>query len=321
MVTARPAPAAAPPSRRAVVAGLAIGAAAGLAGCSSPGATLVRQPRPATSLPPDELARARAITRGRYLADAAVRAGRQDRAQRAVLSLVAAHHLRHLAALGDVRDPARPVSTPPPPLVPPRTTPAVTVGPVDDVAQLAVQEAAAAQEAAAGAAATSSGLAVLLARIAAARAVHARLLGGRRPALPTAVGCTGAGCSVEALQALLAGQHAAVWGYGLVVARATPAGRRLAQPLWAEHEDVRDLLRAALETSGAEPVPAAPAYAVPAGASPRDLARRIEAGTARLAAAAAGDGGSGTRALGAGLLVAAAVRQQAWGDTPALPGG
>ena len=66
-----------------------------------------------------------------------------------------------------------------------------------------------------------------------------------------------------ALQEVLAAEHAAVWGYG-VVGDALPAGQRdAAQTDEAAHRDSRDVLAELLDARRADPVPAKAAYALP----------------------------------------------------------
>ncbi len=68
---------------------------------------------------------------------------------------------------------------------------------------------------------------------------------------------------IEALQAALAGEHAAVWAYGVVGARVV--ARRVGEAGTAldEHRVQRDILDALLRSMGTEPVVAEAAYALP----------------------------------------------------------
>jgi len=88
-----------------------------------------------------------------------------------------------------------------------------------------------------------------------------------------------------ALQEVLAAEHTAIWGYG-VVGDALPAAQRAtAETAEAAHRDARDTLAQLLDSRGADPVAARAAYAVPFPvASAKDaaaLAVRLEDGTAR----------------------------------------
>ncbi|TDE14081.1 ferritin-like domain-containing protein [Jiangella asiatica] len=131
--------------------------------------------------------------------------------------------------------------------------------------------------------------------------------------------------SVEAAQAALAGEHACVYGYGVVGAHlpddGVPARRAL-----AAHRDRREALAAQLRAAGAEPVAAEPGYALPEPVSDESGARRLAATMeqrlaglyADLVAAAATPE---LRELAARGVVTAAVDALTWGAAPvAFPG-
>jgi hypothetical protein len=69
---------------------------------------------------------------------------------------------------------------------------------------------------------------------------------------------------VAALQAVLAGEHAALYGYGVVGARLRGRRRAEATEAYADHRARRDEVHALLVERGAEPVPAAAGYRLPA---------------------------------------------------------
>lgn len=133
---------------------------------------------------------------------------------------------------------------------------------------------------------------------------------------------------VAAWQSVLAAEHVAVFGYGVVAARLRAdddgdASRAVAG--WETHQDRRDRATARLLTLGAEPVVADAAYALgepvtdPASAS--RLAAALERGCAQgyadLVAAVVPE----DRQLPARWLVAAAAAESWWSDTvPPLPG-
>jgi hypothetical protein len=130
-----------------------------------------------------------------------------------------------------------------------------------------------------------------------------------------------------ALVRLLAGQHAAVFAYPLVVARTSGGRRTLAGTLWQAHRTERDELSVQLLTARIQPAVAEPAYDVgtpptsPAKAAA--LAARVERGLAALATEllAAGTAGDGDRILGADQLAVAARRMAGWTGKPtAFPG-
>jgi Domain of unknown function (DUF4439) len=129
----------------------------------------------------------------------------------------------------------------------------------------------------------------------------------------------------RALDAALAAEHAAVWGYG-VVGPALPAERR-AQASAAEnaHRDARDRLVALLSERGAEPAGPEAAYELPfpvlSAADAATLAVTLEDGVAAAYARVLADAAeTGTRELAVGALGATEVRAVAWrgraGQTP-----
>lgn len=315
------------PGRRAVLALITTGMGVGaLAACSAPPAGLGRRlPEPTRDDSPDTAARARAITWARHLRDRGMR--ERGGAASSRIDEAVSHHLLHLSALGDVASAVPGGPSPVAPLVPPRTTPAITPRPAAGAAALAADEARAAASALESCVGTSPGLATLLARIAAARCVHAVRLDGPgavRALVALDSAPTPPGTDAAALQDMLAGAHAALYAYGFVVARSSGAQRVTARGHAAEHERTVELLQRLLREAGVEPVASLPGYLLPdlrgTDAAAR-LARRVESGTARLAAAAVGaTGGEHARGLAARLLARSALRGHAWGDRPALPG-
>ncbi|RBY82125.1 DUF4439 domain-containing protein [Geodermatophilus sp. TF02-6] len=71
------------------------------------------------------------------------------------------------------------------------------------------------------------------------------------------------GTESAALRAVLAAEHAAVWGYGTVGAGLAPDSRPQAFAADVAHRDVRDRLVELLRQRGDDPVAAEPAYALP----------------------------------------------------------
>ncbi|GAA2447486.1 ferritin-like domain-containing protein [Actinomadura vinacea] len=69
--------------------------------------------------------------------------------------------------------------------------------------------------------------------------------------------------SVDALQAALRAEHAAVYGYGVVGARLRGSLRDSARTMWHTHRTQRDDLTARLTGLAAEPAAAAAAYRLP----------------------------------------------------------
>jgi hypothetical protein len=131
--------------------------------------------------------------------------------------------------------------------------------------------------------------------------------------------------AVAALQAALAAENSAVYGYGVAGAHLAGARRAAAIRDWVAHQRARDTLTAMLAARGAQPVAAAAAYELPfdvrtAGAAVA-LATVLED---RLTAAYLGLVGlndPALRAFGARAVRAAALRAAAWrGSTLAFPG-
>ncbi|TFV63425.1 UNVERIFIED_ORG: DUF4439 domain-containing protein [Bacillus sp. AZ43] len=136
----------------------------------------------------------------------------------------------------------------------------------------------------------------------------------------------------SALDAALAAEHAAVWGYGVVGAALDARSQPLAQTSEVAHRDVRDRVITLLTDRGAEPVGAEGGYALPFPVlSPADaaaLAVVLEDGvTAAWVRVLDQSVERSTRELAVGALTAAEVRAVGWrataGQSPvtrALPG-
>jgi hypothetical protein len=132
---------------------------------------------------------------------------------------------------------------------------------------------------------------------------------------------------LTALQAALAAEQAACYGYGVVGARlaASAAGAGTADADWVAHQLARDQLSALITAAGATPAPAPVAYQLPArvqtSAEARSLAVTLEDGVARAYLALVAVPDRALRALGSRELTAAALRTAAWQHaTVAFPG-
>ncbi|MFZ0157933.1 MAG: DUF4439 domain-containing protein, partial [Kineosporiaceae bacterium] len=127
------------------------------------------------------------------------------------------------------------------------------------------------------------------------------------------------------LAALVRGEHAAVFGYGVITAAVPDAERARARGIWADHQARRDRYGAALLAAGGQVPAALPAYdvgTIGAATTAVALARRIEAAllTTSLNALAQLDGE--WRSAIAADAVQTARRLERWGGSvPALPGG
>ncbi len=130
---------------------------------------------------------------------------------------------------------------------------------------------------------------------------------------------------ITALQAVLAAENAAIFGYGVAGAHLTGRRQATATAYWNDHRSARDTLAAMLRASGQQPVAADDAYRLPFGVHTAteavSLAVFLEDGvtTAYLGLVAAGD--AGLRAFGALAMQDSAVRAAFWrGASVAFPG-
>ncbi|MFF4756457.1 ferritin-like domain-containing protein [Streptomyces sp. NPDC002514] len=130
---------------------------------------------------------------------------------------------------------------------------------------------------------------------------------------------------LPALQAALAAEHAAVYGYGVVGGRIATGRRAEAQAAYDAHRARRDALEREVRDRGAQPVAASAAYALPfpvpdSAAAIRlaaELEERVAGVYSDLVRAVSGER-RGTAAL---ALREAAVRAVRWrGESVAFPG-
>lgn len=130
-----------------------------------------------------------------------------------------------------------------------------------------------------------------------------------------------------ALQRMLAGEHAAVYVYGVLGGRLPPdtALQSAASDAYVEHRTRRDDLVALLRSQGAVPVAAEAGYALPkpvdSPAQARTVARRVEDRCSVLYAEVVATSTGRTRGYSVDALVDAATRGLTWGAEPvSLPG-
>jgi hypothetical protein len=83
---------------------------------------------------------------------------------------------------------------------------------------------------------------------------------------------------LDAMQAALAGEHAGVYGYGVVGAHLEDDARDSAREALAVHRSRRNTLEVDIRALGAQPVAALPGYALPFPVTDESSARRL-AGT------------------------------------------
>ncbi|MCE0538898.1 ferritin-like domain-containing protein [Kineosporia rhizophila] len=335
----------APVSRRVLLALGTVttaGGVAALSGCSTAGGTAQAAsttPPASTSTEAEEQAVAAVVAQVQALHTGAsnLAAGtlpngatlRVPGATARLLTRITAVHEAQLTALGS----SAPTSTPTP-------TPTVTAeaeAGINSPGAQATAEWKTARLALTSAAGLSTAFALLLYKIAASCAANADLLRsatkGRAFSTLTVLeeagpqeeepGLTDA--EGEALNRLLAGEHAAFYAYPLVIAHIDKARQKVAGSVWAAHRQQRDELERLLMTAGQDPVESGAAYevAAPAGAAKAAaLAATIErrlAGLATDVIAAAETPQTGATA--AGFLVVSTRRQAAWSNRPvAAPG-
>lgn len=133
--------------------------------------------------------------------------------------------------------------------------------------------------------------------------------------------------ATAALQRMLAGEHAAVYAYGVLGGRLT-AGKPLqaaASDAYVAHRTRRDDLVALLRSQGVDPVVARAGYALPTPvdtpAQARHVARQVEDRCSVLYAEVVATNTGRIRAYAVDALIDAATRGLAWGADPvALPG-
>ena len=130
---------------------------------------------------------------------------------------------------------------------------------------------------------------------------------------------------VAALQAALAAEHAAVYGYGIVGATVTGDTETLARADWLAHQEARDTLEAMLVKLGATPTAASPAYQLPFAVTDRASAVRLavvlEDGVVRAYLGVVAATNPTLRSFGALAMQPPANRAVVWrGSTVAFPG-
>lgn len=130
---------------------------------------------------------------------------------------------------------------------------------------------------------------------------------------------------LEAVEAALAAEHAAVYGYGVVGGRIENSRQEEVREAYDAHRGRRDALQRDVRALGGKPRPAAAAYslpfAVPDSAAALRLAAELEDRLAGVYAALVRDSDGGRRQEAAAALREAAVRSARWsGSGVAFPG-
>jgi Domain of unknown function (DUF4439) len=141
----------------------------------------------------------------------------------------------------------------------------------------------------------------------------------------TTKGTTTRGTTVRALQTVLAGEHATIYGYGVAGAQLRGVQRSRALSAYNSHRARRDQLEALVRARGAQPVAAAASYDLPSAVTSADdavvlitaLEERLAAVWADAVAALSGH----LRGLAVRGLRDAAVSAAQWrGGSVAFPG-
>jgi hypothetical protein len=131
--------------------------------------------------------------------------------------------------------------------------------------------------------------------------------------------------TTRALQSVLAGEHATIYGYGVAGAQLRGTERSRALSAYNSHRTRRDQLEALVRARGAQPVAAAASYDLPSAVtSVHDaavLTTLLEERLAAVWADAVADLSGGLRALAVRGLRDAAVLAAQWrGGSVAFPG-
>jgi hypothetical protein len=131
--------------------------------------------------------------------------------------------------------------------------------------------------------------------------------------------------AVAALQAALAAEHAAIFGYGVAGAHLTGDRQAAAGRDWTGHNQARDTLAAMISSLGAVPAAAQASYRLPFrvhdAASAMSLAAYLEDGVTRAYLGLVAVSDQRLRHFGAMAMQDAAQRAATWrGSTQAFPG-
>jgi hypothetical protein len=131
--------------------------------------------------------------------------------------------------------------------------------------------------------------------------------------------------AVSALQAALAAENAAIFGYGVAGAHLTGSSQTTAGLDWTGHNQARDALTAMIASLGAGPAAAQASYRLPFrvhdAATARSLAAYLEDGVTRAYLGLVATSDQRLRHFGAMAMQSAAQRAASWrGSTQAFPG-
>ena len=131
--------------------------------------------------------------------------------------------------------------------------------------------------------------------------------------------------AVQALQAALAAEDAAIFGYGVAGAHLSGSRKSAAEQHWTEHNEARDTLSAMISALGAAPAAGQAFYRLPFevndAASAAMLAAYLEEGVTRAYLGLVAVSDQRLRMFGALAMQVSAERAAFWrGSTEAFPG-
>lgn len=239
---------------------------------------------------------------------------------RAEAALYRSHHLAHAQRLTGTSNDASPTTT-----VAAAANASPTTATIPTRKDLAAAERTAPGTSAAAMSRASGDLAVLLASIAACRALHAQSLDPSQSPIDAPPLATTKTSSSNALQAMLSAQHAAIFAYGALGPHLTGSQRSAAHAAFDVHRGQRDVLMAAIGARGGSPRAAEASYDLPFrvtdAASGCHLAALVESRLTAVCAQAVSTSSDSDRTYAAWALTQAALRAQTWGaPVTAFPG-
>jgi hypothetical protein len=144
-------------------------------------------------------------------------------------------------------------------------------------------------------------------------------------AVESVTGLAAVQAGLPTLQAALAAEDAAVFGYGVAGAHLSGTRKTAAEQDWTGHNEARDTLTAMISALGATPVAAQAYYRLPSqvhnAAGAMALAAYLEDGVTRAYLGLVAVSDQGLRTFGALAMQSSAERAAFWrGSTQAFPG-
>lgn len=317
------------PTRRRVLGAAAAVGTLGLAGCKG---IEVLGPRPAPSTAVLTLEHAIAAEERMLATYQAAKTALPAGHASQVVTAIAAQHQAHLDGLKARLELPQRLRTARPKPAP--TVPSLPSAPHAVLAELAAAEAQASVRLVAELTSVPAAVAQLMASIGAAEAAHLVLLGHAKAApaaltVPPGRAIRGAGVrarqDIAAMQAALAAEQAASYGYGVAGAHLSGVKYAAAATDCVAHERARDRLSAMIAALGGQPHPAAVAYRLPrpvrTTGQAAELAVTLEHDVTAAYLGLVAVSAPGLRTFGADGMRACAIRAARWsGHCPAFPG-